>query len=78
MEKLNQKLDRAVEATKIKPAAKLKEMQNNEKLVAHNERIEEAMNYRKELKEFEVKEAERVEKLRMENADNQRKTLTSS
>ena len=54
MERLNQKLDRAVEATKIKPAAKLKEMQNNEKLVAFNERIEEAMNYRKELKEFEV------------------------
>ena len=54
MERLNQKLDRAVEATKIKPAAKLKEMQNNEKLVAYNERIEEAMNYRKELKEFEV------------------------
>ena len=78
MEKLNLKLDRAVEATKIKPAAKLKEMQNNEKLVAYNERIEEAMNYRKELKEFEVKEAERVEKLRMENADNQRKTLTST
>ena len=78
MEKLNQKLDRAVEATKIKPAAKLKEMQNNEKLVAYNERIEEAMNYRKELKEFEVQEAERVEKLRNENADNQRKTLTST
>jgi hypothetical protein len=65
MERLNQKLDRAVEATKIKPAAKLKEMQNNEKLVAYNERIEEAMNYRKELKEFEVQEAERVENLRM-------------
>ena len=53
-----------MEAAKIKPAAKLKEMQNNEKLVAVNERIEEAMNYRKELKEFEVLEAERVEKLR--------------
>ena len=65
MERLNQKLDRAVEATKIKPAAKLKEMQNNEKLVAYNERIEEAMNYRKELKEFEVQEAERVENLRL-------------
>ena len=75
MERLNQKLDRAVEATKIKPAAKLKEMQNNEKLVAVNERIEEAMNYRKELKEFEVLEAERVERLRQENADKQRKTL---
>ena len=54
----------AAKAAKIKPAAKLKEMQNNEKLVAVNERIEEAMNYRKELKEFEVLEAERVEKLR--------------
>ena len=75
MEVLNTKLDRAVEAAKIKPAPKLKEMQDNEKLVAVNERIEEAMNYRKELKEFEVLEAERVEKLRQENADKQRRTL---
>lgn len=64
MEKLNQKLDRAVEAAKIKPQAKLKMMQNNEKLVAVNERIEEAMNYRKELKDLEIKEAERVDALR--------------
>ena len=78
MELLNQKLDRAVEAAKIKPAAKLKEMQNNEKLVAVNERIEEAMNYRKELKEFEVLEAERVERLRQENADKQRRTLQAT
>lgn len=70
MEQLNQKLDRAVEAAKIKPSAKLKEMQNNEKLVAINERIEEAMNYRKELKDLEVKEALRVDKLRQESADN--------
>lgn len=75
MEKLNQKLDRAVEAAKIKPQAKLKEMQNNEKLVAVNERIEEAMNYRKELKDLEVKEAERVESLRQLNADKQRSAL---
>lgn len=54
MEALNQKLDRAVEAAKIKPAARLKEMQNNEKLVAVNERVEEAMNYRKELKDLEI------------------------
>lgn len=57
MELLNVKLDRAVEAVKIKPSAKLKEMQNNEKLVAVNERVEEAMNYRKELKILEIKEA---------------------
>lgn len=65
---LNQKLDRAVEAAKIKPAAKLREMQNNEKLVAVNERVEEAMNYRKELKNFEVQEAERVHMLKEKNA----------
>lgn len=64
MEALNRKLDRAVEAAKIKPDARLKIMQNNEKLVAVNERIDEAMNYRKELKAFEVKEAERVEMLK--------------
>lgn len=75
MEALNRKLDRAVENAKIKPAAKLKIMQDNEKLVAVNERIDEAMNYRKELKEFEVQEAERVERLKQKNADNQRKKL---
>lgn len=78
MELLNQKLDRAVEATKIKPAARLKEMQNNEKLVAVNERIEEAMNYRGELKKYEIFEAERVEKLKAENAANQRKKIMIS
>lgn len=78
MELLNQKLDRAVEAAKIKPAAKLKEMQVNEKLVACNERIEEAMNYRKELKDFEVLEAERVEKLKQQNADKQRRALQAA
>jgi len=70
MEVLNHKLDRAVEASKIKPDARLKIMQNNEKLVAVNERIDEAMNYRKELKAFEVKEAERVEALKQKNAEN--------
>ncbi len=45
MDLLNQKLDRVVEADKIKPAAKLREMQNNEKLVAVNERVEEVMKY---------------------------------
>jgi hypothetical protein len=46
--------------------------------VAINERIEEAMNYRKELKDLEVREGLRVEKLRQENADNQRKALLSN
>lgn len=54
MEMLNQKLDSAVENVKIKPKATLKEMQMNEKLVAVNERVEEAQNYRKELKILEI------------------------
>jgi len=70
MEALNHKLDREVEVSKIKPDARLKIMQNTEKLVAVNERIDEAMNYRKELKAFEVKEAERVEALKQKNSDN--------
>jgi len=40
-----------------------------------NERIEEAQNYRKELKDFENQEAERVELLRQKNSEKQRKTL---
>ena len=75
MELLDQKLDRAVEAVKVKPVAKLKELQCQEKLVAINERIEEAMNYRKELKELEVEEAKRVECVRLANADKQRRSL---
>ncbi len=78
MELLNVKLDRAVEAVKIKPSAKLKEMQNNEKLVAVNERVEEAMNYRKELKILEIKEAQRIENLRQKNAETQRKSLLNT
>lgn len=54
MQALNTKLDRAIEGANIKPDPRLKEMQNNETLVAVNERIEEAMNYRKELKDFEL------------------------
>lgn len=42
MDKLEEKLGRAVEAAKIKPTLKLKDMQTSEKLVAVNERVEEA------------------------------------
>lgn len=65
---LNKKLDRAVEVLKIKPSIKLKEMQQNEKLVAVNERVEEALNFRKELKILEIKEAQRIEHEREKNA----------
>lgn len=75
---LNEKLGRAVEASKIKPDAKLRVMQHNEKLVAVNERIEEAINYRNELSKLEISEAERVAKLREESADKQRKNLQAN
>ena len=78
MDLLNEKLGRAVEAAKIKPDAKLRVMQHNEKLVAVNERIEEAINYRNELSKLEVSEAERVAKLREENANKQRKNLQAN
>ena len=54
---LNSRLERAVEIVKIKPVPKLKEYQNKEKLAAINGRIEEAQNYRKELKDLEVSES---------------------
>jgi hypothetical protein len=77
MEDLNMRLERAVEAVKVKPKARLKELQIQEKLVAANERIEEAINYRKELKDFEIEEANRVEGLRHQNAMNSRNKLLS-
>jgi hypothetical protein len=77
MEDLNMKLERAVEAVKVKPKARLKELQVQEKLVAVNERIEEAMNYRKELKDYEIQEAQRVEGLRQKNASTTRNKLLS-
>ena len=57
MEMLNEKLNSRSESLKIKPSFQLKQMQVNEKLVAVNERVEEAMNYRKELRVSEIKEA---------------------
>jgi hypothetical protein len=46
--------------------------------VAVNERVEEAMNYRKELKKLEIQEAQRIEKLRQKDADRQRKALLNT
>ena len=53
MEMLNIKLGRAVESVKIKPSSKLKEMQNNEELVAVNERVEEAIMLKSSFKQWE-------------------------
>ncbi len=78
MEQLNQRLEQAVEAVRIKPIPKLKELQCQEKLVAINERIEEAQNYRKELKDLEVAESERVRAMREANAEKQRQELLTN
>ena len=75
IELLNQKLDRAIMAVKVKPTIKLRELQFQEKLVAANERVDEAINYRKELKNFEVSELERVQKVKEVNAEKERQKL---
>jgi len=54
MSDLCERLDRAVVAVKFKPKRELKEYQTQEKLVSIDERVEEALNYRKELKDLEI------------------------
>jgi len=57
MEKLEDKLGKAVEALKIKPKKKLKEYQTMEQLVSIEERVEEAIDFRRELNKLEITEA---------------------
>jgi ribosome assembly protein YihI (activator of Der GTPase) len=45
---------------KFKPKGELKEYLKNERLVALEERIEEATNFRKELEKFSTKETNRI------------------
>ena len=82
---MSQELERAIESVKyeyniiyfhrVKPLPKLKELQNQEKLVALNERIEEAQNYRKELKDLERKEDLRIMRVKEDNAEKRRRKL---
>lgn len=55
----------------------MKEYQTQEVLVAIAERVEEAQNFRRELKVLEEKEKERVNKLREEHASNEIHKLES-
>lgn len=41
---------------KVKPKKKLKDLQTQEKLVSLDERVEEALDFRRELKEMEKNE----------------------
>lgn len=60
---------------RLKPSYKVRLLQNQEKLVAINERIEEAANYRNELKIIEKKDEERLSKLKNELINNLKKDL---
>lgn len=64
-----------VNQTKLKPNNRMKMLQNQEKLVAINERIEEAANYRNELKVLEKKDEERLIKTKCTLIDNIKKDL---
>lgn len=57
---LTGKLSRVTEGLKFKPRKKLREYQTQERLVALEERVEEAQNFRKELKNLNVAEANRL------------------
>ena len=56
---------------RFKPKKKLAEYQTQEKLVGIYERVEEAINFRKELNKLEISEKERVNTLKKNNIDQQ-------
>lgn len=60
---------------KIKPSNRMRMLQNQEKLVAINERIEEAANYRNELKILEKKDELRQIKLHKDQLTNLKQKL---
>jgi len=51
--KLDEKLSKDTELLKVKPKKKLKDLQTQEKLVSLDERVEEALDFRRELREME-------------------------
>jgi hypothetical protein len=72
MDALMVRLDRPVEFAHIKPTRRLKELQHDEKMVAVNDRIEEATNYRNELTKLEENEMIRVDEAKTKNADRRK------
>jgi len=65
-----QKESNRIHNMKIKPSHKIKMLHNQEKLVAINERIEEAANFRNELKHLVKKDEARLEKEKNEKISN--------
>lgn len=67
---LQTKLSRVTEGLKFKPRKKLRDYQTQERLVALEERVEEATNFRKELKILNVDEANRLTNLYNKHMEN--------
>ena len=60
MQILQENLQKDTHLIKFKPKKKLADLQIQEKLVSLEERVEEALDFRKELKELEKSENQRV------------------
>ena len=67
-----------INAMKLKQNYKIKLLHNQEKLVANNERIEEAINFRNELNAIQKRDEERLEKTKIEMLNNLNKKINSS
>ncbi|CAD8075068.1 unnamed protein product [Paramecium sonneborni] len=75
MNQLEEKLSKNTEFLKVKPKRKLKDLQTQEKLVSLDERVEEAMDFRRELKNMEKQEQERVASEQQKRIERQKEEL---
>ncbi|CAD8073276.1 unnamed protein product [Paramecium primaurelia] len=75
MGQLEDKLSKNTEFLKVKPKRKLKDLQTQEKLVSLDERVEEAMDFRRELKNMEKAEQERVASEQEKRIESQKDEL---
>jgi len=72
---LDERLQRELDFVKVKPKARMRELQTQEKLVAVNERYSEAQKIRNELKVLEVDEQMRVESKVLQDQEKRRVKL---
>ncbi|KAM3145583.1 hypothetical protein pb186bvf_002357 [Paramecium bursaria] len=75
MNQLQEKLSKNTEFLKVKPKRKLKDLQTQEKLVSLDERVEEALDFRRELKNMEKSEEQRVAQEQENRIDRQREEM---
>ena len=67
-----------IHSIKLKPNHQIKLLANQEKLVANNERVEEAVNFRNELIKLQKKDDERLEKTKREMIKNLNNKIDTS